>query len=184
MFFGSSDVDRAKEAARSQGASGGGVYKEAVEFGDVLVLSTSWSRTKSAVRQAGDFGGKVLIDITNPEESGALVVGQTTSGAEQVADWAQGARVVKAFNHVYGQLFDLGPFGKSGRHTLFYCGDDSHAKSVVAGLIRETGYGGVDAGPLMTARYLEPLAMLMVALAKEQGRRGGDFAIELQLRPE
>lgn len=111
------------------------------------------------------------------------MIGHTTSGAEQVAAWAQNARVVKAFNHVYGELFDLGPFGAGEAHSLLYCGDDDEAKAVAASLIREAGYDAVDAGPLKSARYLEPLAMLMVAIAQKQGRRGGDFALRLQVRP-
>lgn len=184
VFFGSSDPARAAEAARSQGVAGGGTYREAVDFADVLILATGWGRAEAAVRAAGDLGGKVLIDCSNPEGKGGLVIGHTTSGAEQIATWAHNARVVKAFNHVYGQLFDLGSFGDGDAHTLFYCGDDDEAKSVVAALIREAGYDAVDAGQLKSARYLEPLAMLMVAIAQKQGRRGGDFALRLQVRPE
>jgi 8-hydroxy-5-deazaflavin:NADPH oxidoreductase len=46
--------------------------------------------------------GKVLIDCTNPltPDVTALEVGHTTSGAEQVAGWASGARMYKAMNQV------------------------------------------------------------------------------------
>ena len=52
------------------------------------------------------LSSKVLIDATNPILLGqdllkeGLVVGHKTSGAEQVASWASGARVVKGFNSV------------------------------------------------------------------------------------
>ena len=51
---------------------------------------------------AGDLTGKILIDASNPVLPGlaGLAVGTTTSAAEMVAQWAAGARVVKAFNAV------------------------------------------------------------------------------------
>jgi predicted dinucleotide-binding enzyme len=54
-------------------------------------------------------------------------------------------------------------FGQE-KATGFYCGDDSSAKAVVSELIRETGLEPLDAGPLTSARYLEPMAMLMIQL--------------------
>jgi 8-hydroxy-5-deazaflavin:NADPH oxidoreductase len=44
----------------------------------------------------------VLIDCTNPlsPDNTSLVVGHSTSGAEQEARWAPGARVCKALNQI------------------------------------------------------------------------------------
>jgi len=183
IFFGAGDVARAREAAAQQPpAAGGGSYREAFDYGETLVLTTSWRRTEAAVRAIGDFGGKVLVDCTNPEGADGLVIGHTTSGAEQIAEWAKHARIVKAFNHVYGDLLARGALGDSEAPTLFYCGDDVDAKAVVAGLIEDGGYHGVDAGPLKTARYLEPLSMLMVSLAREQATPGGNLALRLLKR--
>jgi predicted dinucleotide-binding enzyme len=52
-----------------------------------------------------------------------------------------------------------------------YCGDDRHAKSVAATLIRGIGFEPVDAGPLRIARYMEPFTLLVAQLAYE--RDGG-----------
>jgi predicted dinucleotide-binding enzyme len=52
---------------------------------------------------------------------------------------------------------------------MFYCGDDAEAKATVGQLIGELGFDPVDAGPLASARYLEPLAMLYIHLAFKQG---------------
>jgi predicted dinucleotide-binding enzyme len=45
------------------------------------------------------FAGKVVVDCTNPlkEDFSGLALGYTTSGAEQVAEWATGAKVFKGF---------------------------------------------------------------------------------------
>lgn len=149
-----------------------------------MALATSWVRTEDAVGSIADFEGKVLIDCTNPEGSDGLVVGHTTSGAEIISRWANNARIVKTFNHVFGDLLDQDPIGNGDPPTLFFCGDDPDAKAVVAGLIGSCGYHGVDAGPLAAARYLESLAMLMVSVAREQAVPGGDLALRLLVRPK
>ena len=55
-------------------------------------------------------------------------------------------------------------------------GEDS--KKVVSSLAQQIGFEAVDAGPLKTARYLEPMAMLWVHLAYNEGF-GLDFAFKL-----
>ncbi|HEY1379851.1 MAG TPA: NAD(P)-binding domain-containing protein, partial [Gemmataceae bacterium] len=77
-----------------------GTVAEAAAFGEVVVLATPWPATEAAVRSAGDLAGKAVIDCTNPlkPDFSGLALGFSTSGAEQVARWAAGARVVMAFN--------------------------------------------------------------------------------------
>jgi 8-hydroxy-5-deazaflavin:NADPH oxidoreductase len=56
--------------------------------------------------------------------------------------------------------------------TVFYCGDDTEAKTIVAGLLEETAVEAIDVGGLSTARYLEPAMMLLIQLAymKQMGQ--------------
>src|SRR5262245_31401317 len=77
-----------------------GTVAEAAAFGDVVVLATPWHATGAAIQAAGDLSGKTVIDCTNPLKAdvSGLELGFTTSGAEQVAQWAKGAKVCKAFN--------------------------------------------------------------------------------------
>jgi predicted dinucleotide-binding enzyme len=83
---------------------------------------------------------------------------------------APGAKVMKAFNTIFAAVMhsSSSTFGPQ-KATGFYCGDDGSAKAVVSGLIRETGLKLLDVGPLMCARYLEPLAMLAMLIAFVQG---------------
>jgi ketopantoate reductase len=69
--------------------------QQAAKAADVVVLCTPLQATEQALADCGDSAGKVLIDCTNPlrPDSTSLVVGHSTSGAEQVARWAPGARV-------------------------------------------------------------------------------------------
>jgi len=111
-----------------------------------------------------------LIDATNPilPRLAGLEFANTTSGAEQVAGWATGARVVKAFNTVGFNVMEEPDFGGKAA-TLFYCGDDAEAKQVAKQLARELGFSAEDRGPLTRARVLKPFAMLWITLAMVQG---------------
>jgi predicted dinucleotide-binding enzyme len=161
-----------------------GAADEAVRFGDVVVLAVPWTQADSALKSAGPFSGKILIDCTNPlkPDMSGLAVGNTTSAAEEVAKMAKDARVVKAFNTTFAALMSSQSrmFG-SMRPTGFYCGDDDSAKSVVSDLIKETGLDPLDVGPLMSARYLEPLAMLVIQLGFVKGM-GTNIAMALLKR--
>jgi len=152
----------------------------------VVVLTVPWEAAHDAVCRAGDLTGKVLVDVTNPVAMGleglqhGLLVGHTTSAAEQVAAWAPGARVVKAFNTTgFGNMQD--PRYGSQAATMFLCGDAAEAKAVVTQLGEDLGFEMLDTGPLAIARLLEPLAMLWIHLAVFQAL-GPDIALTLQRR--
>jgi predicted dinucleotide-binding enzyme len=109
-----------------------------------------------------------------------LTHGTTTSGGEQVASWARGARVVKAFNTVGSNIMENSTFD-GHRPVMFYCGDDPEAKQVVKKLIVDLVFEPLDAGPLSQARLLEPVALLWITLALRYGL-GREFAYELLRR--
>lgn len=150
---------------------------------DVIVLATPWGEaTETAIRDAGDLSGKIVVDATNPLNPGlqGLALGYNTSAGEQVAAWAANARVVKAFNTTgAGNMLDPNYGGQAA--TLFICGDADEAKKVVAGLASEIGFDVVDVGALSMARELEPLAMLWIRLAYVQGL-GPNIAFKLLKR--
>jgi NADPH-dependent F420 reductase len=158
---------------------------EAAAFGDVVVLTTPWDGAKSAVEAAGNLSGKTLVDCTNPIPMGpkvleGLVLGFTTSAAEQVAAWARGAKVVKAFNTT-GAVNMANSRYPQGKTVMFIAGDDAGAKATATELSNALGFETVDAGPLRQARLLEPLAMLWISLAYAQGL-GPNFAFQLVRR--
>jgi predicted dinucleotide-binding enzyme len=156
--------------------------QEAVKSSDVLLLATPWPATKEIVQGLGDLTGKVLIDAVNPlfPDLSGLTLGTTTSAAEQVAAWARGAKVVKAFNTIGSNIMENAAFGAE-KPVLFYCGDDAGAKGQVKQLAGELGFDGVDAGPLTQARLLEPFALLWISLAFKAGL-GREFAFKLLRR--
>jgi predicted dinucleotide-binding enzyme len=153
--------------------------KETVSGNDVLLLASPWPATKEMLASAGDLSGKILIDAVNPflPDLSGMDVGVNSSGGELVAQWAPGAKVVKAFNTIGNNIMaDANLAGHSA--LMFYCGDDEAAKKVVRELALALGFDAEDAGPLTAARLLEPFALLWVTLAFKRGY-GREFAFKV-----
>jgi 8-hydroxy-5-deazaflavin:NADPH oxidoreductase len=145
----------------------------AVTGADVIVLALPWQAVEGALASVGPLDGKIVLDATNPMRADlSVVIPEAGSGAEQVSQWATGARVVKAFNTIGAALFGDPDFD------LLYCGDDEDAKKVVRGLIEDTTMRPMDVGPLKNAGYLEHIAGLWVDLAVK-GRIKGAFGFRL-----
>ncbi len=145
---------------------------------DVIVLAVPWSAAQKSISRLGDVSGRVFIDASNPFSGGLkLDVGHTMSGGEQVAEWASGARVVKALNVVDAQFLD----GRQldGRQiSIPIAGDDADAKQVASKLITELGFDVVDAGALESSRLIEPLALLMIRLSMKK-RLGAEIGFRV-----
>ena len=159
-----------------------GSIAEAAKFGEVVVLATPWSGARDAIQQAGQLDGKVLLDPINPLKSdfSGLDVPPGSSAAEQLQTWAPKAKVVKIFNCTGANNME-NPSYPGGAATMFYCGDDAAAKATAGQLARDLGFEALDAGGLASARMLEPLALLWVSLAFNQGL-GREFAFKVMRR--
>ena len=183
IMFGSRDPVNVLKLVNSMGANvSGGTYEDAAQFGDVVLLAVPWSSVKVSIENSGDLNGKIIIDCTNAvaPHLGGLLIGHTTSAAEKIAKWAVGAKIVKAFNTVGTENLTNLQFGTQNAST-FICGDDLKAKSIVMELGIVIGFSVVDVGPLKNARLIEPLAMLWIELAYNQGF-GRDIAFKLLRR--
>jgi hypothetical protein len=160
-------------ARQAPGRARAGTPAEAARDADAVLLAVHWSRVAQVLKQAGDLSGKVIVSCSLPmnKSDTALVIGGSSSGAEQLAKKVRTARVVAAFGTVPSEvLFSVfAARRKSRRPSLVYCGDDRHAKGLTATLIRDVGFDPVDAGPLRVARYTEPFTLLIAQLAYESG---------------
>ncbi len=139
---------------------------EAAKWADVIVLAVPHKATEKVIKGAGEanFKNKVVIDVTNAiNDRGELALGYSTSGAEDIQKLIPNARVVKAFNTVFAENMEKGKINKNAL-TLFVASDDKKAKEIVMELGRTIGFRPVDAGPLKSARYLEPMGMLLINL--------------------
>jgi predicted dinucleotide-binding enzyme len=172
-----------KLAREAQGNARAGTPGEAAREADALLLAVHWSRIDDVLQQAGDLSGKVVVSCSLPmnADDTDLVVAHTSSGAEELQKKLRRAQVVSAFGTVPSEvLFAVYEARrKTTRPSLVHCGDHQEANGVAATLIRDVGFDPVDAGPLRTARYAEPFALLVAQLAYE-----GDAGPELAYRFE
>ena len=165
------------------GRAQAGTVVEAAAFGETIILATPWPATEAAIQVAGEhLQGKAVIDATNPltPDFTQHERGFTTSGAEQVAAWAPGASVFKAFNQTGWPNMAEPKYGEDIA-VMFVCGDDERRKPEVLRLVSDVGFEAIDAGKLVVARLLEPLAMLWIHLAFAQSQ-GLDFAFTILRR--
>jgi predicted dinucleotide-binding enzyme len=169
-----------KSLARKAGPRArAGSPREAAKDADAILLAVNWPSLNDVLKQAGDLSDKVILSCCIPMDAGnmKLILGKTTSGAEQLAKKVPRARLVSAFNTVPSEVL-FGVFKareKKPRPSLVYCGDDHKAKKIAARLIRDAGFDPIDCGPLRIARYTEPCALLIAQLAYE-GNGGPELA--------
>ena len=176
--------DKLKRLARdAQGNARAGTPGEAAKEADALLLAVHWSRIDDVLKQTGDLSGKVIVTCCLPMDAGntKLIIGTTTSGAEELAKKVPRAHVVLTFNTVPSEVL-FGVFeskGKETRPSLAYCGDGQSAKNVAAKLIHGAGFDPEDAGGLRIARYTEPFALLVGELAY-RGQGGSELAYRFE----
>jgi predicted dinucleotide-binding enzyme len=143
-------------------------FAEAAIYAEVAVLAVKGTAAADAVRAAGAgaLAGKIVIDATNPiadapPDHGVLKFFTThdESLLERLQREFAGVRFVKAFNSV-GSACMVNPQFKGGQPTMFICGDDAAAKSVITKILDQFGWETADMGPAVAARAIEPLCML------------------------
>jgi 8-hydroxy-5-deazaflavin:NADPH oxidoreductase len=153
--------------------------EKAVTEGDVIVLAVPQSAVQDVVHHFGSAAdGKAIIDVTNALTSTMdLSIGCTTSAAEELQKLLPNSYVVKAFNTVFAKNQTTGKI-RNERLTAFIAGDDARAKNTVMKLAEDVGFDPVDCGPLKVARYLEPMAVMIINLSYES-EMGTDIGFKL-----
>jgi predicted dinucleotide-binding enzyme len=143
---------------------------ETAKWGEVIILAVPHRAAADVTKAVGSAAnGKTVIDVSNAlTENMEWAIGFSTSAAEEIQKMLPKARVVKAFNTVFAQNQSTGKVGNQ-ELTLFVAGDDAKAKQTVMQLGKDIGFDPVDAGPLKSARYLEPMGMLMINLGYPLG---------------
>jgi predicted dinucleotide-binding enzyme len=145
-----------------------GSFADAAAFGALIVLAVKGKAAAEVLRLAGarNLTGKPVMDACNPIEDALPVNGvlqfftkPNESLMEQLQREFAGSSFVKAFNSV-GNVSMVNPQFKGGKPTMFICGNDEPAKSVVSGIIEQFGWETADMGKVEAARAIEPLCML------------------------
>jgi 8-hydroxy-5-deazaflavin:NADPH oxidoreductase len=157
----------ALEVAKRQHAQVG-ANQEAAAFGDVVVLAVPYAALDGALDETGSLDGQVLWSCVNAlkRDFSGLAVGFDTSAGEEVAGRAPEARVVAAIPP-FANAIASGElrYDEDVSPSVFVCGDDASAKLLVMQLVGDLGAHPVDAGPISSARLVEPAMMLLVRLA-------------------
>ena len=174
VTFSAKNEAGAKAAAQAAGHSAKAAsVRGAVETADLVLLAVPYGAVKEVLTEIKPLlRGKTVIDATNAlsADMSSLMLGFTTSAAEEIAKLAPDAHVVKAFNTVFAQIYaSQNPKIQGKAISLFVAGDHKEATEKVQALITKMGFDVVNAGPLKSARNLEPLAMLNIALGYGQG---------------
>ncbi len=135
---------------------------------DLVVLAVPWPQIPDAVAGLPRLDRTIVIDATNQFASLSpkpeiADLGDLT-GSEYVASLLPGARVVKAFNALYGQFIAADPRHEAGRQVLFLAGDDADAKNTVRDLTSQFGFAPVDLGTLREGGRLIQLGGPLSAL--------------------
>jgi predicted dinucleotide-binding enzyme len=152
----SRDPASLKRLAGEIGAAAGvGGPREAVEFGEVVVISVPWSVLPQALEQAGSLQSKIVIDTTNQFGSPPLPPEGETAALFN-AGRMPGARYTKSFNTLTSS-FQAQAAGCTGddRVVQWLCGDDPDVKRVVCGLIEDAGFVPVDIGGTADCAVME-----------------------------
>lgn len=148
----------------------------AVATAEVIFLATPFAANQSALAEAGDLSGKILVDCTNPVGANlSHGLNSERSGAEFVQRLVPNAKVVKAFT-IYGfENFEDNAYPGYGnlKPAMLIAGDDAAAKQAVAGLCEELGWEPVDTGKLAMSLHLEHMTLLWIQMARVQGRGAG-----------
>jgi predicted dinucleotide-binding enzyme len=114
-----------------------------------VALAVPFEAVRGLVQQVSDWNRRIIIDATNAIDysdfSPADLDGRESS--DIVAEWANNARVVKAFGNTWAKVLARDPSnGDGGRRVAFISGNDSTANAEVAALATQFGFEPIDLG--------------------------------------
>ena len=176
--FGGRDRAKADAAAALAPGSTSGTNDEAAAFGELIIYTPRNVPVADVLADPASLAGKVVIDCANqPTPSPGRLDPIAVSAAEELAGQLPGARVVKAFNTLPQEVFELCPDDiRPYRVAVFIAGDDEDARRAVSGLADAMGFQPVDCGPLYQARLLEGAGLLIRLVIRAKGL-GVNFAL-------
>ena len=151
---------------------------DAIQQSEIIILAIPYLyKNELLIKYKAYFENKIVVDATNPlhEDWSPFILDPLTSSGEQTQALLPDSKVVKAFNTVFADVmtkdklvFDNVPL------TTFIAGNDEQARQSVFLLTKDAGLAPVIVGDISTARYLEAMAHLNIAIAL--GQKGGTDA--------
>ena len=139
--------------------------------GELIVLAIPYGAVADVLDgYGGQLDHKVLVDVTNPVDFTTFTPLAVPAGsaAQEIAQQAPGARVVKAFNTTFADTLIDGRVAGEALDVLI-ASDHDDAKRAVSQLVNDAGLRALDVGPLARARELEALAYLHITIQPTLG---------------
>lgn len=156
---------------------------DAIVSAEVIFLATPFSANQTALAEAGDLSGKIIVDCTNPVGPNLTHgLNNEQSGGEFVQNLVPNAKVVKAFT-IYGfENFENNTYPGYGelKPAMLIAGNDTTAKQIISNLCVEMGWEPVDTGKLSASLHLEHMTLLWIKMARVQGLGAGFVWARLQ----
>lgn len=128
MISFSRSLERLGEQAAAMGARAGSPA-EAVEFGEVVLVSVPWPALDGALTQSGPLSGRLVIDTTNQYGRDGLVTfpGGASAAHTNAERWG-GACYAKAFNTLTSAFQRA--VGTEGPAMFYTCAEDGTVTTV------------------------------------------------------
>ena len=171
------DIQAAQRLAAELDGDATGQLFEGPEDAKIVILAVPYPANVNIATEYRDaLAGRIVVDVANPVDYATLDVLVTRDGnssAEEVANAAPSARVVKAFNTTFAKTLV-----KEEPLDVFIAGNDASACETVADLARDGDMRPLMVGHLNHARHLEGFQMLNM---KMQEQIGGQFSTRLTL---
>jgi hypothetical protein len=160
VFFSSRNPENLKSLVERVGPQArAGTVKEAISFGDVVLIAVPYGSMAQISRDYGrDLAGKIVIDTGNAvlardgeigKQAREQGVGLTTQRL------LPGARVVRAFNTLGVGRLRANANRPKGRIGIPMAGDDPEALKVASMLVRDAGFDPAVLGGLDHSRLFE-----------------------------
>ncbi|MCA4893704.1 MAG: NAD(P)-binding domain-containing protein [Cytophagales bacterium] len=150
-------------------------YEAAIPPASIVLIALPWYKNTALdilKEYAPLLKDKIVIDSTNAlnEDFSPALRGASHSAAEAIQKVIPSAKVVKAFNTIFGA--SINPQNIAQVNTVlsvFYCGDDANANGEVGKLISEIGWKGIESGPLSNSIFMENMVNMGIYLAFVKG---------------
>jgi 8-hydroxy-5-deazaflavin:NADPH oxidoreductase len=120
---------------------------------DVILLAVPFWAHRDVAQVLPSWRGKTVIDVTNAYGVPLADLGDLPS-SKVIANALNGARLVKAFNHLAATVLAQDPDVGAGRRVIFLSSDDEGAVATVASLVEKLGYAPVSLGKIAAGGQL------------------------------
>jgi len=164
VLFSSRHPEQLNDIVREAGGNSKAVSvkKAFEENADVYLLAVPFKALdKISELYAGEYGGKVIIDATNPypERDGEMaqeVRDSNRNASEYTAMKFNTAKIAKAFNTIYADHLKNKAFRDSDKLAVPYAAQDQESKETTRKLIEDIGFDAVYVGDLTQTKIMDP----------------------------